>query len=123
MKPEKALELVQRYATLNREIKETSRKIGNQLLRCKGISGKRQVLEESIESELDSKGRELDVHLTNWYKPEVSSWGRVTFNDISLEEHGVECPHCYEAHLLIQKRKELRQSLGSVKRVMSRSVA
>lgn len=121
MTPDKALELVQRYAVLTRDLKETSRKIGNQLLRCKGISGKRQVLEESIESELDSKGRELDVHLTNWYKPEVSFWGRVTFHDISLEEHGAECPHCYEAHLLIQQRKKLRQSLGSVKRVMSRS--
>jgi hypothetical protein len=122
MKPDKALELVQRYARLNRDLKDTSRNIGNRLLRCKGISGKRQILEESIQSELDSKGRELDVHLTNWYKPDVSGWGTVTFHDINAEEQGSECCHCYEAHLLIQQRKALRKELGQVKRVMSRSL-
>lgn len=123
MKPEKALELVQRYARLNRDIKDASRNIGNRLLRCKGISGKRQVMEESIEGELDHKGRELDVHLTNWYKPEVSFYGSVIFHDIDPAEHGVECCHCYEAHLLIQLRKDLRKELGQVKRVMSRSLS
>lgn len=122
MSPEKALELVQRYARLNSAIKQAGRNIGNRLLRCKGISGKRQIMEESIEGELDHKGRELDVHLTNWYKPEVSFYGSVTFDDISLEEHGAECCHCYEAHLLIQQRKALRKELGQVKRVMSRSL-
>lgn len=122
MSPDKALELVQRYAVLTRDLKETSSKIGNQLLRCKGISGKRQILEESIESELDNKGRELDVHLTNWYKPKVSFWGTVTFAELTLEEHGAECCHCYEAHLLIQHRKTARQQLGRVKAAMSRSL-
>jgi hypothetical protein len=122
MSPDKALELVQRYARLNSAIKQASRNIGNRLLRCKGISGKRQIMEESIEGELDHKGRELDVHLTNWYKPGASFYGSVTFHDISLEEHGAECCHCYEAHLLIQCRKSLRQELGQVKRVMSRSM-
>ncbi len=121
MTPDKALELVQRYARLNRYIKSTSRRIGNRLLQCKGISGKRQILEESIQSELDSKGRELDVHLTNWYKPEVGEYGSVTFHDINAEEQGSECCHCYEAHLLIQQRKALRKELGQVKRVMGRS--
>ena len=123
MSPDKALELVQRYAHLNRVIKDASRNIGNRLLRCKGISGNRQIMEESIEGELDHKGRELDVHLTNWYKPEVSSWGTVTFHAIDPQEHGAECCHCYEAHLLIQHRKELRKELGQVKRVMSRSLS
>ncbi len=123
MSPNKALELVQRYARLNRAIKQASRNIGNRLLRCKGISGKRQIMEESIEGELDHKGRELDVHLTNWYKPEVGEYGRVTFHDIDAEEHGAECCHCYEAHLLIQRRKALRKELGQVKRVMSRSLS
>ena len=122
MSPDKALELVQRYARLNSAIKESSRNIGNRLLRCKGISGKRRVMEESIESELDHKGRELDVHLTHWYTPERSEYGSVIFHDISLEEQGAECCHCYEAHLLIQRRKSLRQELGQVKRVMSRSL-
>lgn len=122
MTPEKALELVQRYAHLNSAIKQAGRNIGNRLLRCKGISGKRGTTEELIESEVDSKGRELDVHLTNWYKPDVSFWGSVTFLDIDAEEHGAECCHCYEAHLLIQHRKALRKELGQVKRVMSRSL-
>ncbi len=122
MSPDKALELVHRYSRLNRDIKDASRDIGNRLLRCKGISGKRQIMEESIEGELDHKGRELDVHLTNWYKPDVSDWGTVTLHDISLEEHGAECCHCYEAHLLVQQRKALRKELGQVKRVMSRSL-
>jgi hypothetical protein len=123
MKPEKALELVQRYAQLTSAIKQDSRNIGNRLLQCKGISGKRQIMEEFIESELDHKGRELDVHLTNWYKPDVSFWGTVTFHDISLEEHGAECCHCYEAHLLIQRRKTMRQQLGRVKAAMSRGLS
>lgn len=122
MTPDKALELVHDYARLNRDIKDASRNIGNHLLRCKGISGKRQIMEESIEGELDHKGRELDLHLTNWYKPEIGKYGSVTFHDINREEQGAECCHCYEAHLLIQKRKGLRLELGQVKRVMSRSL-
>lgn len=123
MSPDKALDLVQRYAYLTSVIKQASRNIGNRLLQCKGISGKRQIMEESIEGELDHKGRELDVHLTNWYTPELSFYGSVTFHDISLEEHGAECCHCYEAHLLIQARKTARQQLGRVKAAMSRSLA
>jgi len=123
MTPDKALELVHRYAHLNSAIKQAGRNIGNRLLQCKGISGKRGTTEELVESEVDSKGRELDAHLTNWYKPDVSYWGSVTFLDIDAEEHGAECCHCYEAHLLIQHRKALRKELGQVKRVMSRSLA
>jgi hypothetical protein len=122
MTPEKALELVLRYAVLNHLIKDSTRNIGNRLLQCKGISGKRQDnLEQFVEH--DSKNRELDVHLTNWYTPERSEYGSVSWDDISLEDHGSECCHCYSAHLLIQRRKELRQELGQVKRVMSRSLS
>jgi hypothetical protein len=122
MSPDKALELVQRYARLNRDLKDTGRNIGDRLLQCKGISGKRQDNLEQI-FELDHKGRELDVHLTHWYKPEVGEYGRVTFHDIDAEEHGAECCHCYEAHLLIQQRKALRKEFGQVKGAMSRSAA
>lgn len=122
MTPDKALELVQRYARLNREIKEASTKIGSQLSRCKGLSGKRHDPYYEM-GETNSKGRELDVHLTHWYTPERGEYGSVTFHDIGREEQGVECCHCYEAHLLIQQRKQLRQNLASVKRVMSRSAA
>lgn len=123
MTPERALELVHRYAVLTRDVKETSSKIGNQLLQCKGISGRRQIMEESIDGELDHKGRELDVHLTNWYTPERGEYGSVSWQDITLEEHGAECCHCYEAHLLIQHRKTARKQLGRVKALMSRSLA
>ena len=122
MSPDKALELVQRYAVLNHLIKDSTRNIGNRLLQCKGISGKRQDnLEQFVEH--DSKNRELDVHLTNWYTPEIGEYGSVSWEGISLEEHGAECCHCYSAHLLIQRRKELRQEFGQVKRVMSRSLS
>lgn len=121
MKPDKALELVNRYAALNRDIKELGARIGFQLSACKGISGKRHDPHYEM-GELDNKGRELDVHLTNWYKPEIGEYGSATFHDINAEEQGAECSWCYEAHLLIQQRKDLRKELGNVKRVMSRSL-
>lgn len=122
MTPEKALELVLRYAVLNSLIKDSTRNIGNRLLQCRGFSGKRQDNLEQY-AERDSKNRELDVHLTHWYTPERGEYGSVTWHDINIDDHGAECCHCYSAHLLIQRRKELRQELGQVKRVMSRSLS
>jgi hypothetical protein len=121
MKPEKALELVQQYARLNFDIKAVSSNISSHLSRCKGISGKRQ--DPFYYPEFDNKNRELDLHLVQWYTPERGEYGSATWEEIGIHEHGEECCHCYEAHLLIQKRKGLRQELGQVKRVMSRSLS
>jgi hypothetical protein len=120
MKPEKALELVRRYAALNRSMKSIKTQIGEHLSKCKGHSGMRLDPHYST-GEIDSKGRELDVHLTGWYTPERGEYGSTTFHDINAEEQGIECPHCYEAHLLIQQRKLIRKEFGSVKSQISRS--
>lgn len=119
MKPEKALALVHRYAELNRSMKDISARIGQRLAQCKGHSGKRN--DPFSSGELDSKGRELDVHLTHWYKPEIGEYGSVSWHDITLEDHGAECSHCYEVHLLIQQRKLVRKEFGNVKSQISRS--
>lgn len=122
MTPDKALELVQRYASLTRQLKQTTKGIGDSLSLCRGISGKRLDPYYDI-VETDNKGRELDLHLNRWYTPERGEYGGVSWDDVSAEEHGAECPHCYKAHLFIERRKEVRMELGQVKRVMSRSVA
>lgn len=121
MTPDKALELVQRYASLTRQLKQTTKGIGDSLSLCRGISGKR--LDPSYYPELDNKNRELDLHLNRWYTPERGEYGSVSWDDVSAEEHGTECPHCYRAHLFIERRKEVRRELGQVKRVMSRSLS
>lgn len=123
MKPEKALELVTRYAVLTKEIKDAKREIGESLNNCKGVSGKRLTADPFRHVEVDSKNRETDLHLVRWYTPERGEYGSETWLDIYAEEHGEECPHCYAAHLAVQKRKELKKQLGSVKRSMSRSAA
>ena len=37
--------------------------------------------------------------------------------------HGMECQHCYAAHLAIQERKAMRKSLGAVKAAMTKGGA
>lgn len=122
MKPEKALALVHRYAELNRSMKDISARIGQRLAQCNGYSGRRNDPHYST-GKIDSKGRELDVHLTNWYTPERGEYGTHEYHDIGLEEHGAECCHCYEAHLLIQQRKLIRKEFGNVKSQISRSLS
>lgn len=129
MTPEKALELVGRYARLTREIKLATNAIGYSLEACRGFSGERgSLIALHREQKLDSKGRDLDCHLVVWYTPEVTgdgyySEGRLSWESIEVDEHGVECPACYAAHLAIQNRKDLRKQLAIVKRSMSRSAA
>lgn len=128
MTPNKALELVGRYACLTRQIKDCKRRIGEALELCHGISGKRQELDQwgvpAHERELDNKNREIDLHLVEWYKPYDTgdhyypTWSWHEINDL---EHEPECPHCYAAHLAIQERKQARKQLGAVKAAMSRS--
>lgn len=133
MKPEKALELVTRYAVLTKQIKAFKAAIGGNLDKCKGYSGKRGDVDAdgwpvANRGEEDSKGREKDVHLWAWYTPEVAEEtqytdGGLVYQTIAADEHGAECPHCYAAHLAIQERKAARKSLGAVKAAMTRSAA
>jgi Zn finger protein HypA/HybF involved in hydrogenase expression len=127
MKPEKALELVGKYARLTKSIKATTKEIGSHLGCCKGLSGKRLDFLLSFSSDesvvVDSKNRELDLHLVNWYTPEIGEYGWPSWEVITEDEHKNICPHCYASHLAIAKRKELRKELGSVKRSMSRSIS
>lgn len=122
MKAEKALELVESYSSLTKQIKDCKKRIGDNLSLCNGISGHKLNLQID-QPEPDSKGRDTDLHLTQWYAPErVSQYGGLQYQDISCDEHGEECPHCYAAHLAIQDRKEARKRLGYVKAVMSRGI-
>lgn len=128
MKPEKALELVRRYSRLTRSIKTLDRRIGDAIELCHGISGKRQEIDRwgfpLHERELDTKNREIDVHLYSWYKPYTADSGAMypslAWHQINEAKHKKECPHCYAAHLAIQERKAARKSLASVKGAMTR---
>lgn len=119
MTPEKALELVGRYARLTKAINITKAKIGDSLDLCRGYSGKRNTINE--EPKRDSKNRDLDLHLTEWYTPERGEYGGASWLDID-EECKEQCPHCFSAHEAIQARKALVAQLGHVKRSMSRIV-
>jgi len=126
MKPEKALELVGKYARLTKGIADARKRIGENLDKCKGHSGKRGVEFDTFptfkQPELDAKGRETDLHLHTWYTPERGDYEYSGYEwlEIGCEEQE-ECPHCYAAHLAIQERKEMRLALGHVKRAMTRS--
>jgi len=120
MTPEKALELVGRYARLTAQIKDCKARIGDSLELCNGISGKRN--EPMNHRKTDSKNRELDVHLTQWYTPDwQGDYGDQPVYDDIGEWSAEECPHCYAAHLAIQERKAARKALGYVKATISRS--
>lgn len=126
MTPEKALELVGRYARLTAQIKDCKTRIGESLELCNGISGKRQEVDQwgmpTQSRDTDSKNRELDVHLTQWYYEPVDYYvdGEAIYESIDLA-HSITCPHCYAAHLAIQERKAARKALGYVKATISRS--
>jgi hypothetical protein len=109
MTPEKALQLVTKYAILTRSIKECKPAIRLHLDKC-------------------------DVnHLADWYaKPEPADYETTNYDvpvmisppgewlDIGEDQH-LECQHCYAAHLVVRERKAMRKQLAIVKRSMSRS--
>jgi len=132
MTPNKALDLVRNYSLYTKQIKALKAIIGNSMDKCKGFSGKRGDLDENFcavhPRDGDHKGREKDLHLWAWYQPEVTGDGyysefELTYQKITKEKHGTECPHCYASHLAIQERKAARKSLGGVKAAMTRSTA
>lgn len=128
MSPEKALTLVRRYADTNRRIKDLSKAIGDSLVQCVGLDGKRLELEDGCfvrQRDTDNKGRDKSTHLWHWYQPDVADSGYaggpdLVWAEITAAEHGAECPHCYAAHLAIQERKAARREFGAIKAAMSR---
>ena len=125
MSPEKALELVTNYGKLTHGIKAATRAIGGSLNLCRGISGERNVIDPFVPPNtggIDSKGRELDLHLVQWYTPSRGEYGVTEWDEVSIYS-AEECPHCYAAHIAIQHRKELKKQLGIVRRSMSRAAA
>ena len=131
MKPEKALELVLRYGHNRRTIEALGRQIGEHLERCRGLDGKRLECDKYglplRQRDTDNKGRDTSSHLWHWYQPDVTAdatmnptlvWEQITAND-----HGAECPHCYAAHVAIQERKAARKALAAVKAAMTRCAA
>jgi hypothetical protein len=130
MSPEKALELVGRYARLTRQIKDCTKRIGDSLELCEGINGSRipkvtpfGLQREDFPEHFDEKSRDKRMHIWNWYRPSVSEYGTHEWDKITKDEHGSDCPHCYAAHLAIQERKAARVQLGHVKAAMSRGGA
>lgn len=119
MTPEKALDLVGRYARLTKQIKDCKKRIGASLELCNGISGKRQEVDQwgvpTQNRETDGKNRELDVHLTQWYTPEwQGDYGEQPVYDELGEWSAEECPHCYAAHVLADTPEEGHTIEGDV---------
>jgi hypothetical protein len=130
MTPEKALELVGRYARLTKQIKDCKKRIGDSLELCQGINGSRLprqtpygLLREDHPEHFDRKNRDMRMHIWNWYQPEIGECGSTVWESIDKHEHGSECPHCYAAHLAIQERKAARIQLGHVRAAMSKGGA
>lgn len=119
MNKDNTLELVQKYSVLNRQLKDTTRGIADALGACKGYSGNRTGFTAT-----DSTGRCSDLHLTKWYVIKSSNssddLADLKASEILTEDHKNECLFCYNAHTLIQRRKELRKQFGIVKGTMSR---
>lgn len=127
MSPDKALELVGRYARLTRQIKDCSKRIGDAIEKCCGLSGFRGSQEWlAAASGFDDKGRDKDVHLWHWYQPKESGneySGPYLVWPEPGEDEAAECPHCWAAHLAVQERKQARRQLAAVRGAMSRAKA
>lgn len=129
MTPKKALELVERYATLTKQIRFYTARIGADLEKCPGIKGDRLNVDENGQPtytpELDEKNRDKGLHLWQWYQPFTdydSGYPHKEWPEIS-ELDREECPHCYAAHMAVQERKESKRQLAVVKGAMSRAKA
>ena len=126
MKPEKALELVGRYARLTHSIAACKKRIGDELEKCPGQAGRRNSpwisqVDGSILSTFDNSD---ETHLAAWYAKDYGEPGEFGFERFTVGEDDEEadCPNCFAAHLIVQERKALRKQLSTVKGAMTRSV-
>lgn len=120
----KALQNCIEYARLSAEIKRLTKAIGDALDQCPGENGKRHATELDDGSVIYG-GDEDSTHLKAAYTPETvgdyySGPELEWMSDEAIREHlsGV-CPHCLEAHGLIQDRKAAKKQFGTVKRAIS----
>ena len=128
MTPEKALDLVGRYSRLTRQIKDCKKRIGESMALCNGISGERLAVDEFgrliRHRQEDQKGRDRDLHLTQWYTPDMQGdHDEYPVYEEVGEWSKEECPHCYAAHVAIQERKLAKKQLATVKGSMTRAAA
>jgi len=133
MKPETAIDLVNRYSRLTKAIAACRRRIGEHLDLCNGLKGFRRETEhheashhpeplgtiEAYDAPTDRSMQDQDTHLKGWY----DGSGRAVRYDgeyAPIEVHKDECPHCWAAHCVVEERKVLRRQLGAVKATMTR---
>jgi hypothetical protein len=126
MSPDKALELVGRYARLTHFIKDCKKRIAAELDKCPGQAGRRLGTYKDL-SDTDVFGvvdMSDETHLAAWYSKDYGENGEFGFERFTVGEGDEpdECPACYAAHLIVQERKELRRQLAHVKGAMTRSV-
>lgn len=129
MSPDKALDLVRRFSSLQWEIRAAKARIARELDKCTGLDGKRLDNRRRYEASefgftLDHEKNDKAIHLREWYEPELierewgpagREWAPVT------EDRREECPHCYAAHLIVQERKAARKAFGCVKAAMTKT--
>jgi hypothetical protein len=107
MTPDKALNLVKRYAFLTHAIKGCKQRIGDCLDCCPEHGG----------------------HLGDWYmRPDpaqIDEYGRIEIAEGEWltpgPEQAEECRACYEAHVIVQERKAMRRQLSYIKGAMTKT--
>jgi hypothetical protein len=126
MKPEKALELVGRYARLTHSIAACKKRIAAELDKCPGQAGRRlgtytDLTDVEVFGVVDASD---ETHLAAWYAKDYGEPGEFGFERFTVGEgdEATDCPHCFAAHLIVQERKALRKQLSTVKGSMTRSV-
>lgn len=135
MKPDTAVELVGRYARLQRAINACAPRIAAEIEKCPGQKGFR--LERALipadpdsvwgptEAYEDMTPRALSdqqTHLALWYDKDYGEPGEFGFwrYTVGAGDEETDCPHCYAAHLIVMERKALRRQLAAVKATMTR---
>lgn len=104
----KALKACRALYVAKQEVAIKTAQIGECLLRCR----------EAYEQEhQDPYANGYRSHLETAYAPEKDERGRkVWLDQDEVDDVLAPCPHCMQAHKLIQERKLLRIALGIAKR-------
>ncbi|HEM7109009.1 TPA: hypothetical protein U2K45_000317 [Acinetobacter baumannii] len=100
---EKALDLIVRLDEANENYKSLTDQIGNHLALCP----------RTIYLDAEPYGCYRHApHMNEWLKPQIISHTKYFAAQNATEE---ECPHCYAALKLIEKRKQVRIDRGHIK--------
>ncbi|OZI59915.1 hypothetical protein [Bordetella genomosp. 11] len=129
MTPESAIKLVQSYSALTRAIKACKKEIGRHLDLCAGLKGFRHEEEpvspgSSFTVPTERAEADQDTHLKGWYTAEPGDYEYSGMQYLKIgQDEAEECPHCYAAHQVIQRRKTLRRQLAGIKAAMTKGGA